>query len=109
MNVEEFANRLKSDGAYIGVDNHLYRKDGRPLSRICRNGYYITRKMYNGETHHFMEHRVIWCFHYGSIDPDKVINHKDFDRANNAIENLELVTQHGARKKAWSCKQAKRP
>lgn len=93
MNIEEFASRLKSEGAYIGDDNHLYRKDGRPLSFMCRNGYYMTKKMYDATTYNFMEHRVIWCFYYGTIDPDLVINHKDFDRANNAIENLELVTQ----------------
>lgn len=92
MTIEEFTKRLKADGVYIGEDNHLHRADGRPLSRMCRNGYYMTRKMYNATTYNFMEHRVIWCFYHGTIDPELVINHIDFDRANNAIENLELVT-----------------
>ena len=93
MTIEEFTKRLRSEGAYIGEDNHLYRADGRPLSRMCRNGYYMTSKMYGGTMYNFMEHRVIWCLHYGTIDPELVINHIDFDRANNSIENLELVTQ----------------
>ena len=93
MTFIEFCERLKSDGAYIGDDWHVYRQDGRPLSRMCRNGYYMVRKMYDGENYNFMEHRVIWCFINGSIDENLVINHKDFDRTNNNISNLELITQ----------------
>jgi NTP pyrophosphatase (non-canonical NTP hydrolase) len=93
MTIEEFTERLKADGVYIGEDNHLHRADGRLLSFMCRNGYYMTRKRYDATIYNFMEHRVIWCLHYGTIDPELVINHIDFDRANNAIENLELVTQ----------------
>lgn len=93
MTIEEFTERLKTDGVYIGEDNHLHRANGKLLSRMCRNGYYMTVKSYDNTVYRFMEHRVIWCFHYGTIDPELVINHIDFDRANNAIENLELVTQ----------------
>lgn len=93
MTFQEFCERLRSEEAYIGQDHHMHRKDGRLLSRQCRNGYYIVRKMYDHHTYYFMEHRVIWYYHYGDIDENKVINHKDFNRANNAIENLELVTQ----------------
>lgn len=89
----EFCDRLKADGAYIGDDWHIYRKDGKPLSRQCRNGYYMVRKMYDNHTYHFMEHRVIWYFVHGTFDESLVINHKDFDRSNNDIANLELVTQ----------------
>lgn len=93
MQLNEFTERLKADGAYIGEDNHIHRKDGRLLSRQCRNGYWMVRKMYEGENYHFMEHRVIYCMIHGAFDESLVINHIDFDRGNNAIENLELVTQ----------------
>ena len=93
MTFVEFCERLKADKAYIGEDWHLYREDGRPLSRVCRNGYYMVRKMYDNHVYNFMEHRVIWYFCVGSIDENMVINHKDFDRANNNINNLELVSQ----------------
>ncbi len=89
----EFCDRLKSDGSYIGNDGHIYRKDGRPLSRLSRNGYYTVRKMYDDHVYCFMEHRVVWYFVYGSLDATKVINHKDFDRGNNHVENLELISQ----------------
>ena len=93
MTFFEFCERLKADGAYIGDDWHIHRADGRLLSRQCRNGYYMVRKMYDSHTYHYMEHRVIWYFHNGEFDESLVINHKDFDRANNDIDNLELVTQ----------------
>lgn len=93
MTFIEFCERLKADKAYIGEDWHLYRENGKPLSRMCRNGYYMVRKMYDNHTYHFMEHRVIWYFCNGSIDENMVINHKDFDRANNNIDNLEMVSQ----------------
>jgi NTP pyrophosphatase (non-canonical NTP hydrolase) len=92
MTFFEFCEKLKEDGAYIGEDWHMYRKDGRPLSRKCRNGYYLLRKMYNHHTYHFMEHRVIWYFCCGEFDLSLTVNHKDFDRTNNNIANLELVT-----------------
>lgn len=93
MTFIEFCERLKADKAYIGEDWHLYRENGKPLSRMCRNGYYMVRKMYDNHAYHFMEHRVIWYFCTGSIDENMVINHKDFDRTNNNISNLELISQ----------------
>lgn len=93
MNFFEFCERLRQDGAYIGEDWHLYRADGRPLSRKCRNGYYLVRKMYDNHCYHFCEHRVIWYLWNGPFDLSLTINHKDFDRANNNISNLELITQ----------------
>lgn len=93
MTFFEFCEKLKSDGAYIGEDGHIYRADGRPLSRKGRNGYYLLRKMYGNHTYHFTEHRVVWYFCNGEFDESLTINHKDFDRTNNNIDNLELMTQ----------------
>ena len=93
MSFFEFCDRLIADGAYIGDDFHIHRADGRMLSRPAPNGYYMVRRMYDAETYHFMEHRVIWFFVNGPFDESLVINHKDFDRSNNNPENLELVTQ----------------
>ena len=39
------------------------------------------------------EHHVIWIKHFGAIPKNCVIHHKDFDRQNNSIENLELMTR----------------
>lgn len=36
-------------------------------------------------------HRVVWIYHNGEIPKGMHIHHKDGNRANNSIENLELV------------------
>lgn len=92
MSFEEFCERLRSDGAYIGEDWHVYSKNGKCLKKQFPNKYYCTRKRYDGIDYYFMEHRVIWYFLNGSIPDGLQINHKDFDRTNNNINNLELVT-----------------
>jgi NTP pyrophosphatase (non-canonical NTP hydrolase) len=93
MTFADFCERLNKDRVCVGVDWHIYSKNGKPLSRMSRNGYYVVRKMYDGHAYCFMEHRVIWYLCKGGIDENMVINHKDFDRTNNNINNLELVSQ----------------
>lgn len=88
-----FVEMLKNRGYYIGEDNHIRSKKGTLSSKLMRNGYYMTSAQYDGKTYYFMEHRVIWVWHNGAIPAGLVINHKDYNRANNAIENLELLTQ----------------
>lgn len=63
--------------------------DGRP------NGTTDKASGYN-RTHcagvYMQAHRVMWLFVHGSIPPGHVINHRDGNRRNNRIENLEAVT-----------------
>jgi len=41
----------------------------------------------------YYSHRVAWAIHYGKWPPAALqVNHKDHDRANNRIGNLELAT-----------------
>lgn len=88
-----FVDMLKNRGYYIGEDNHIRSKKGTLSSKLMRNGYYMTSAQYDGKMYYFMEHRVIWVWNNGAIPKGLVINHKDFNRANNAIDNLELMTQ----------------
>lgn len=37
-------------------------------------------------------HRFVWVFFNGDIPQDKCINHKDGDKTNNSLDNLECVT-----------------
>lgn len=88
-----FVEMLKNRGYYIGEDNHIRSKKGVLSSKLMRNGYYMTSAQYNGKIYYFMEHRVIWVWNNGAIPDGMVINHKDYNRANNDINNLEVVTQ----------------
>lgn len=92
MSFSDFCEALKECGAYQADDGHIYNANGKIMSRQGRNGYYTLRKMFNNHTYYFMEHRVVYYFAYGKFDEKLQINHKDFNRANNHIDNLELVT-----------------
>lgn len=92
-NLPTFVQMLKNRGYYIGEDNHIRSKKGVLASKLMRNGYYMTSAQYDGKMYYFMEHRVIWVWNNGAIPKGLVINHKDYNRANNAIENLEVLTQ----------------
>lgn len=88
-----FVEMLKNRGYYIGSDNHIRSKKGTLASKLMRNGYYMTSAQYDKKVYYFMEHRVIWVWHKGAIPEGLVINHKDYNRANNDINNLELMSQ----------------
>lgn len=88
-----FVDMLKNRGYYIGSDNHIRSKKGTIASKLMRNGYYMTSAQYDNKVYYFMEHRVIWVWHNGAIPKGLVVNHKDYNKANNAINNLELMTQ----------------
>ena len=88
-----FVEMLKNRGYYIGSDNHIRNKKGTIASKLMRNGYYMTSAQYDNKVYYFMEHRVIWVWNNGAIPGGLVVNHKDYNKANNAIENLELMTQ----------------
>lgn len=49
---------------------------------LCRDGVYVRRPV----------HRLVWEAFNGEIPGRLEINHKDLDRANNRLENLELLT-----------------
>lgn len=92
-NLSAFVEMLKANGCYIGSDNHIRNSKGVLCSKLMRNGYYMTNATFNGRNCYFMEHRVIWCWLKGSIPSSVSIRHKDSDKTNNAISNLEVVTQ----------------
>lgn len=60
----------------------LETQDGYKKVRLCKDGI---RKEY-------FIHRLVYEAFIGKIDADKEINHKDFDRSNNSVDNLEALT-----------------
>jgi transcriptional regulator of NAD metabolism len=49
---------------------------------MCQNGMYFRRSV----------HRLVWEAFNGPIPGRLEVNHKDLDRANNRLDNLELLT-----------------
>lgn len=68
-------------------DPHILKMRPDGTGKIRKDGYIdhkIGGKMY-------LEHRLIWEAEHGPIPDGYVIHHKDHNRANNKLENLELM------------------
>lgn len=68
----------------IIIDDTHQSFNGVTYHRHNQNGYYINmnRKL----------HRDVWSFHNGTIPPKHDVHHIDFNKNNNQIENLQLMT-----------------
>jgi len=96
IDLEDIRSKLQYDPA---SPSFLTWKINVPFSK-CREGdiagwhssadnYY--RVQVNGKI--FLAHRIVWFLFNDLQDENLVINHKDNDRTNNSIENLECVTK----------------
>lgn len=59
--------------------------NGVKFTRDEKSGYYLN------STIRKRMHRYVWEFHNGEIPEGYQVHHKDKDKANNKIENLELI------------------
>lgn len=66
------------------VDGYKFRKDKK-------SGYYLSTKKIG--TSRIRLHRYMWQKYYGEIPKGFEIHHKDENKDNNEIENLELLTK----------------
>ena len=89
-------------GQAKGFSKYLISTDGQVYSlkrdRLLPQGY--TQRGYKqvdvcndeGIKKHMRVHRLVYMAHKGVIPEGMQINHKDEDKTNNCIENLEVVT-----------------
>lgn len=96
------------------LKNEYYKveSDGKVWTRYGRNGRLLLREVWrrcdvgqkNGyrsisftsssrTRHKIAVHRLVYAKFVGSLSEDLVINHKDGNKSNNDVSNLELVTQ----------------
>jgi hypothetical protein len=70
---------------------------GRKVGRPCSNGY--LRADYKKET--YLLHRFIWVWHGNELKESMEIDHINYDRTDNRIENLQQLTRakHDTRKR----------
>lgn len=57
--------------------------------------YLSVRFQHHGKVVNVKAHRLVWAVAYGPIPNGLQINHKDSDKYNNRLANLELVTAAG--------------
>jgi hypothetical protein len=74
----------------------IFRYDGKQLLRnnkiaggLHKSGY----RQIKVNNISYPAHRLIWVYHYGSIDSNLDIDHIDGNKDNNSIFNLRLVTR----------------
>ena len=65
---------------------------GLPVGYITSNGYKATAVKSNGKVYGMLVHRLVYLVHVGPIAAGMVINHKDGNKLNNNLKNLEVVT-----------------
>ena len=80
------ASNIKRGKTWVGDTSNrpvrVQNLKGYMTASLCRNGVYARRSV----------HRLMWEAFNGPIPGRLEVNHKDLDRANNRLENLELVT-----------------
>ena len=81
------------EGRYkIGSNGEIMNKSGLLLKQNLDTDGYKLITLYNGKRKMFRVHRLVVENFIGSI-PDKMeVNHIDYNRSNNRVENLEIVT-----------------
>ena len=68
------------------------RKEPRTISQhITKKGYKRISLVKNNKQKLFMVHRLVYEAFNGTIPENMEINHKDYNRTNNNINNLELL------------------
>jgi ribonucleotide reductase alpha subunit len=56
------------------------------------DGHYRVHGWVKGKSRHQYVARMVWEYYNGHIEKDLILHHKDFNKVNNEIDNLELVT-----------------
>ena len=81
-----------------GVTWALVKKVGPyGAGSISKDGYKIVWK----GARHYMAHRLVWETANGPIPRGHVIHHKDGNKLNNSLDNLECTTQLEHMKMHW--------
>ena len=87
-----------------GFENYYISKEGIIYSKyfgefvkrtISENGYYVaTLSDKDGVRKPYKVHRLNWLTWRVPIPKDKIVDHRDTNRLNPSLENLQLLTQH---------------
>lgn len=98
--------RVWRHGKRVGKTFSPYRQPRR-IDLPDAAGYRIVKlTLTSGKRFSTSAHRIQWVKHHNSIPDGFEINHKDMDKDNNRIENLELATRkenirHARQNREW--------
>lgn len=86
-----------------GFENYLISKDGKVYSTITnkffnpsktKDGYLKVALRGNGKSYYFRVHKLVAMTYLENPNNLSEINHKDFNRTNNNVDNLEWVSHN---------------
>lgn len=81
------------EGYTVSRDGTIYSKDGTPMrNHETKKGYYRVRVYKDGRKQWLMNHRAVAITFIPNPDNLYCVNHKDEDKKNNHVENLEWCT-----------------
>lgn len=60
--------------------------------KVSKNGYRTLLINHNNKRHYFLEHRLILLAFDNNINNKRTVNHKDGNKLNNVLSNLEWAT-----------------
>lgn len=93
-NTELIYKFIESGDYNITKDGHIYSKATGAEIGYEKGGYKAVSYMSNGKKHRLLIHRIVFAKHSGiKLDNKLSLNHKDGNKFNNSIDNLEQVTQ----------------
>lgn len=81
----------------------------RRAENIGGKGYFRLTMQIDGRLRSVMAHRVVWTFLRGPIPDGLQINHKDSDKQNNNISNLEVVDASGNMRHSYASGNRPKP
>lgn len=77
----------------ITKDGKVFNKYGKELKgEVTKEGYKRITLAINKESKRFLLHRLIATLFIPNDSNNPVVNHKDGDKLNNSVENLEWIT-----------------
>lgn len=59
---------------------------------LAKDGHYRVNGFVNGKAQHQYVARMVWEYHNGKIEGDQILHHIDFDKLNNKLDNLKLLS-----------------
>jgi hypothetical protein len=59
---------------------------------LAKDGHYRVHGWVNEKPKPQYVARMVWEYFFGKIEEDLILHHKDFNKTNNDIRNLELLT-----------------
>ena len=90
------------NGYLVLPNGEVYNKKGKRMStQVTNSGYELVHFWNNGKRKAYTIHRLVAMVHIPNPDNKLQVNHRDGNKLNNTVENLEWTTLKENSKHAW--------